>query len=207
MNKVFRNAEETIFDIQDGATLMVGGFGLCGIPENLISALVAKGVKNLNTISNNMGVDDFGLGLLLQKKQIRSHKGSYVGENRLFEEMVLSGTGGPELAQFQLWDGLELSFAAPSGFLLHFQLNSSGKAACRALSPPRSPFRLYFHAHIAATRVMPKAAPAPTVGCATQSTLYRIVVNVTQFFRKLLKVAHVTVVVPGLPEMHSGGDV
>ncbi|HVP64682.1 MAG TPA: CoA transferase subunit A [candidate division Zixibacteria bacterium] len=91
MNKVFRNAEETIFDIQDGATLMVGGFGLCGIPENLISALVAKGVKNLNTISNNMGVDEFGLGLLLQKRQIRSHKGSYVGENRLFEEMVLSG--------------------------------------------------------------------------------------------------------------------
>ena len=91
MNKVFANADEAIFDIHDGVTIMVGGFGLCGIPENLIAALVKKGVTNLNTISNNMGVDDFGLGLLLQKGQIRSHKGSYVGENRLFEEMVLAG--------------------------------------------------------------------------------------------------------------------
>jgi 3-oxoacid CoA-transferase subunit A len=91
MNKVFANADDAIFDISDGATLMVGGFGLCGIPENLIAALVRKGVKNLNTISNNMGVDDFGLGLLLQKGQIKSHKGSYVGENRLFEELVLAG--------------------------------------------------------------------------------------------------------------------
>lgn len=91
MNKVVANADEAIRDIQDGATLLVGGFGLCGIPENLIAALVRKGVKNLNTISNNMGVDEFGLGLLLQKGQIRSHKGSYVGENRLFEELVLAG--------------------------------------------------------------------------------------------------------------------
>ncbi len=91
MNKVFANADEAIFDIQDGATILVGGFGLCGIPENLIAALARKGVKNLNTISNNMGVDDFGLGVLLQKGQIKSHKGSYVGENRLFEELVLAG--------------------------------------------------------------------------------------------------------------------
>ncbi len=91
MNKVFANADEAIFDIKDGATLMVGGFGLCGIPENLIAALVRKGVKDLNTISNNMGIDDFGLGLLLKKGQIRSHKGSYVGENRHFEELVLAG--------------------------------------------------------------------------------------------------------------------
>lgn len=91
MNKVFANAEDAIFDIRDGATLMVGGFGLCGIPENLISALVKKGVKNLHTISNNVGVDDFGLGLLLRSGQITSHKGSYVGENRLLEEMVLGG--------------------------------------------------------------------------------------------------------------------
>jgi 3-oxoacid CoA-transferase subunit A len=91
MNKVFANADEAIFDIQDGATLMVGGFGLCGIPENLIAALMRKGVKNLNTISNNMGVDEFGLGMLLHKGQIKSHKGSYVGENRLFEELVLAG--------------------------------------------------------------------------------------------------------------------
>ncbi|MGH9521754.1 MAG: CoA transferase subunit A [Terriglobales bacterium] len=91
MHKVVANADEAIRDIEDGATLLVGGFGLCGIPENLIAALVRKGVKNLNTISNNMGVDEFGLGLLLQKGQIRSHKGSYVGENRLFEELVLAG--------------------------------------------------------------------------------------------------------------------
>ena len=67
MKKVFTNAEEAIFDIPDGATIMVGGFGLCGIPENLIAALQKKGVRNLNTISNNMGVDDFGLGLLLRQ--------------------------------------------------------------------------------------------------------------------------------------------
>ena len=91
MNKVVANADEAIRDIQDGATLLVGGFGLCGIPENLIAALVRKGVKNLNTISNNMGVDQFGLGLLLQKGQIKSHKGSYVGENKLFEDLVLAG--------------------------------------------------------------------------------------------------------------------
>ena len=91
MNKVFASAEEAIADISDGATLMVGGFGLCGIPENLIRALVKKGVKNLTTISNNVGVDEFGLGLMLYAGQIRAHKGSYVGENKLLEEMVLTG--------------------------------------------------------------------------------------------------------------------
>ena len=91
MNKVFASADEAIADIQDGATIMVGGFGLCGIPENLIRALVKKGVKNLNTISNNVGVDEFGLGLMLYAGQIRSHKGSYVGENKLLEDMVLTG--------------------------------------------------------------------------------------------------------------------
>jgi 3-oxoacid CoA-transferase subunit A len=90
-NKVFANADEAVADIQDGATIMVGGFGLCGIPENLIRALVKKGVKNLNTISNNVGVDEFGLGLMLYAGQIRCHKGSYVGENKLLEEMVLTG--------------------------------------------------------------------------------------------------------------------
>jgi len=91
MNKVFASADEAIADIQDGATVMVGGFGLCGIPENLIRALVKKGVKNLTTISNNVGVDEFGLGLMLYAGQIRAHKGSYVGENKLLEEMVLRG--------------------------------------------------------------------------------------------------------------------
>ena len=91
MNKVVANADEAVHDIQDGATIMVGGFGLCGIPENLIRALVKKGVKNLHTISNNVGVDEFGLGLMLAAGQITSHKGSYVGENKLLEEMVLTG--------------------------------------------------------------------------------------------------------------------
>jgi 3-oxoacid CoA-transferase A subunit len=91
MNKVVADADEAVSDIQDGATVMVGGFGLCGIPENLINALVRKGVKDLITISNNAGVDDFGLGLLLRGKQVRKHIGSYVGENKLFEQMVLSG--------------------------------------------------------------------------------------------------------------------
>jgi 3-oxoacid CoA-transferase subunit A len=91
MNKMFASADEAVADINDGATIMVGGFGLCGIPENLIRALVKKGVKNLNTISNNVGVDEFGLGLMLYAGQIRSHKGSYVGENKLLEEMVITG--------------------------------------------------------------------------------------------------------------------
>ena len=91
MNKVVANADEAIRDLKDGATILVGGFGLCGIPENLIAAVVRKGVKNLTTVSNNAGVDDFGLGLLLRNKQIRKHIGSYVGENKLLEKMVLSG--------------------------------------------------------------------------------------------------------------------
>ncbi len=91
MRKIVANADEAISDIFDGATIMIGGFGLCGIPENLIRALVRKGVKNLTTISNNVGVDGFGMGLLLAAGQIRKHFGSYVGENKLLEEMVLNG--------------------------------------------------------------------------------------------------------------------
>jgi 3-oxoacid CoA-transferase subunit A len=91
MNKVFANADEAIFDIQDGATVMFGGFGLCGIPENLIAAMVRKGPRNLNTISNNVGVDHWGLGLLLEAGQIKRHVGSYVGENKFLENLVLSG--------------------------------------------------------------------------------------------------------------------
>jgi 3-oxoacid CoA-transferase subunit A len=89
MNKVVANADEAIRDIPDGATIMIGGFGLCGIPENLIQALVRRGTKNLSTISNNVGVDGYGMGLLLAAGQIRRHVGSYVGENRLLEQMVL----------------------------------------------------------------------------------------------------------------------
>lgn len=91
MNKVVANAVAAIHDIEDGATLMLGGFGLCGIPENCITALVAKGVKQLTCISNNAGVDDFGIGLMLQKKQVKKMISSYVGENAEFERQLLSG--------------------------------------------------------------------------------------------------------------------
>jgi len=98
MNKVIASAEDAIRDIPDGATIMIGGFGLCGIPENLIRALVHKGTKGLTTISNNVGVDGYGMGLLLAAGQIRHHIGSYVGENRLLEQMVLEKKIDLELA-------------------------------------------------------------------------------------------------------------
>lgn len=91
INKRVANADEAVSDIPDGATVMFGGFGLCGIPENCISALVRKGVKDLIAISNNCGVDDFGLGLMLNRKQIRKMVSSYVGENAEFERQMLSG--------------------------------------------------------------------------------------------------------------------
>lgn len=91
MNKVVKSAVEAISDIQDGAVLMLGGFGLCGIPENCIAALVEKGVKNLTCISNNAGVDDFGIGLMLKQKQVKKMVSSYVGENAEFERQLLSG--------------------------------------------------------------------------------------------------------------------
>src|SRR5260370_8917374 len=92
MHKVVASAEEAIQDVFDGATIMVGGFGLCGNPENLERGLVHEGVKNLSTISNNAGVDGFGVGLLLANGQIRRHIGTYVGENKLLETMVLDGS-------------------------------------------------------------------------------------------------------------------
>ena len=97
MHKVVASADEAIQDVFDGATIMVGGFGLCGMPENLIRALARKGVKNLSTISNNVGIDGAGMGLLLANGQIRSHIGTYVGENKLLEQMVLNGTVHLEL--------------------------------------------------------------------------------------------------------------
>src|SRR5882757_3634765 len=90
-NKVVANAEEAIKDIEDGVTIMLGGFGLCGIPENSINALVEKGVKQLTCISNNAGVDDFGIGLMLKQKQVKKMISSYVGENAEFERQLLSG--------------------------------------------------------------------------------------------------------------------
>ena len=91
MRKVYASAEAAIHDIEDGAVLMLGGFGLCGIPENSISALVKKGVKGLTCISNNAGVDDFGIGLMLQGRQVKKMISSYVGENAEFERQLLSG--------------------------------------------------------------------------------------------------------------------
>ncbi len=92
MNKIVANADEALRDVFDGAVIMIGGFGLCGMPENLIRALVRRGTKKLTTISNNVGVDGVGNGLLLAAGQIVHHIGTYVGENKLLEEMVLKGT-------------------------------------------------------------------------------------------------------------------
>jgi 3-oxoacid CoA-transferase subunit A len=91
MNKVYHHAADAVADIKDGAVIMLGGFGLCGIPENSISALVKSGVQNLTCISNNAGVDDFGIGLMLQQKQVKKMVSSYVGENAEFERQLLSG--------------------------------------------------------------------------------------------------------------------
>lgn len=91
MKKVVKNADEAIKDIAHSQVIMLGGFGLCGIPENCIAALVRKGVNNLTCISNNAGVDDFGIGLMLQQKQVKKMISSYVGENAEFERQLLSG--------------------------------------------------------------------------------------------------------------------
>lgn len=91
MNKVYNNASQAVADISDGAVIMLGGFGLCGIPENSIAALVQKNIKQLTCISNNAGVDDFGIGLMLQQKQVKKMISSYVGENAEFERQLLSG--------------------------------------------------------------------------------------------------------------------
>ena len=90
MNKLYKNAEDAVFDIADKSTIMLGGFGLCGIPENLIAALVKKGIKDLTCISNNAGVDDFGIGLLLKSRQVKKMISSYVGENSEFERQLLN---------------------------------------------------------------------------------------------------------------------
>lgn len=97
MNKVVSDADEAISDVKDGDVLMLGGFGLCGIPENCITALVKRGIKDLTCISNNAGVDDFGIGLMLKKKQVRKMIASYVGENAEFERQLLSGELDVEL--------------------------------------------------------------------------------------------------------------
>jgi len=91
VNKVFATPEEAVADIADGSSVMIGGFGLCGIPENLIAALVKKGARRLTTISNNVGVQGFGVGLLLRNRQIRKHIGTFMGDNPLLQEMLARG--------------------------------------------------------------------------------------------------------------------
>jgi 3-oxoacid CoA-transferase subunit A len=117
INKVMKSAAECVADIPDGATLLVGGFGLCGIPENLIRALVDKGVKDLTAVSNNCGVDDFGLGLLLQTRQIKRMVSSYVGENKIFEQQFLNGELEVELTpQGTLAERLRAGGVGVAGF-------------------------------------------------------------------------------------------
>jgi 3-oxoacid CoA-transferase subunit A len=91
MNKVVASADEAVADIFAGSKIMIGGFGVCGVPENLIAALVRKGVKGLHTISNNVSIDGYGLGLMLEAGMLATHLGSYAGENKLLEKMVLAG--------------------------------------------------------------------------------------------------------------------
>lgn len=117
MNKVVAGADEAVKDISDGALILMGGFGLCGIPENLIAALKRKGAKNLTVASNNAGVDDFGIGLLLQTRQVKKMIATYVGENKLFEKQVLSGELEIELnPQGTLAERLRAGGAGIGGF-------------------------------------------------------------------------------------------
>src|SRR3954465_9808555 len=117
IDKVVASAGDAVRDVFDGATLVVGGFGLCGIPENLINALVQRGVKNLTCVSNNAGVDDWGLGLLLQTRQIRKMISSYVGENAIFERQFLSGELEVELCpQGALAERIRAGGAGIGGF-------------------------------------------------------------------------------------------
>jgi len=116
INKVVASADEAVADIPDGALLVLGGFGLCGIPENLIAALVRKGVRNLTCVSNNAGVDDFGLGLLLKNRQIKKMISSYVGENQEFERQYLEGE-------------LELEFAPQGTLAERMRAGGAGIAA------------------------------------------------------------------------------
>lgn len=117
MNKVVANADEAIQNMRDGASIMMGGFGLCGIPENLIAAVRRQGIKNLTVMSNNAGVDDFGIGLLLQTRQVKKMIATYVGENKLFEQQVLSGELEVELnPQGTLAERMRAAGAGIGGF-------------------------------------------------------------------------------------------
>src|SRR6266545_4422888 len=118
MNKVLASAAEAVARIPDGATIMMGGFGLCGIPENLIAALHARGTKDLTVISNNAGVDDFGIGVLLKARQVRKMVSTYVGENKEFERQFLTGELDVELVpQGTFAERIRAGGAGIGGFL------------------------------------------------------------------------------------------
>src|SRR4030095_7072206 len=123
MSKVATNVEDAIKDITDGAVVMCGAFGLCGIPENCIAAMVKKGVKDLTCISNNAGVDDFGIGLMLQKKQVKKMISSYVGENAEFERQLLSGELDVELIP----QGTLATRCLAAGYGLHAIYTTAGR--------------------------------------------------------------------------------
>ncbi len=126
MNKVFPSAEAAIFDMGDGASILSGGFGLCGNPENLIRALHKKGIKNLTIISNNCGTDEYGLGILLQSSQVKKMVSSYVGENKNFEQQFLSGELEVELCpQGTLAERIRCGGAGIPGFY-----TPTGSAPC-----------------------------------------------------------------------------
>ncbi len=128
MNKIVANADEAIQDIKDGATIMVGGFGLCGIPENLIDALARKAVKHLTIISNNAGVDDFGLGVLLRNRQVRKHIGTYVGKSTLWNKFQVKFP-----TQYQLFEQSVLTYApAVRAFQHSSRRQASGRLWPRA---------------------------------------------------------------------------
>src|SRR5262245_8439580 len=117
MNKVLRSADTAVALVPDGATILMGGFGLCGIPENLIKALLARGTKNLTLISNNAGVGDFGIGVLLKSRQVRKMIATYVGENKEFERQYLAGELEVELVpQGTLAERIRAAGAGVGGF-------------------------------------------------------------------------------------------
>jgi 3-oxoacid CoA-transferase subunit A len=147
MRKLVASADEAVRDIPDGATIMLGGFGLCGIPEMLIAALVRKGVKGLRTISNNMGVDGFGMGLMLEAGMIASHTGSYVGENKLLEQKVIRG----ELDLTLVPQGTLAERIRAGGAFLH--ADRVGHAGCRRQGDTRVRWQALRDGALAARRL------------------------------------------------------
>src|SRR5260370_1402585 len=175
MHKVVASAEEAIQDVFDGATIMVGGFGLCGNPENLIRALAQKGVKNLTTISNNAGVDGLGVGLLLANGQIRTHIGTYVGENKLLEQMVLIGTVQLDLVPQGTFSERIRSEDCPCGTRSSCTVPFSTLRSSSLFSPTQGPI---------CVRVWAFASSNPTPRPSTPALLLMVVRFLTPFWAR-----------------------